>query len=228
MDLIKNIDIKKIEIYLNYDDKKITNKWIFYCVLSNIVLLYVGVYFYSMLYVHIVSISILSLMLVALWLYFAIKVERNKENLYLYFGYVSNVLPITLSYLSCALFSNTFINWKIPAIVYLVVLPIVSILTLKREYKAIITEKYSQKKYEGPKVGIIYGVTTIGIVGLRFLRGYELFIMALLIGILGMLLAANSYFFIKSYCYKMVRIRAQGKSTEAKKTEEKTGDGSVS
>ena len=210
MDLIKNIDIKKIETYLNYDDKNITSKWIFYCVLSNIVLLYVGVYFYSMLCVHIVAISILSLMLVTLWLYFSIKVEKNKENLYLYFGHVANILPITFSYLSCALFSNTFINWKIPAFVYLIVLPIVSILTVKKEYKAIVTEKYSQKKYEGPRIGIIYGTTALGIVGLRFIKGYELLIMAFLIGIIGILLASNSYFYIKAYCYKMIRQRNTG------------------
>lgn len=214
---IKNIDVGKIETYLNYDDKKITNKWIFYCVCANIVLLYAGVYFYSMLYVHIIAISILSLILVTLFLYFTVKVEKNKENLYLYFGYVSNVLPISLSYLSCALFSNTFVDWKIPAGVYLITLPIVSILTLKKEYKAIVTEKYLGKKYAGPKVGIIYSATVLGMVGFRFLKGYELPIMALFIGILGILFATNSYFFVKSYCYRVIR-----KSTREK---EKKRDG---
>ena len=220
MDKVKRklheIDKINIKNYLDYDDKKITENWVYLSALANIVLMALGVIFSDEKLISGIVMGIITVGLLGLCIFFKFKIIPDKENLYFYYGCSMTVLPITSCYLSCVLFQEDGIDWYIPAIVYAVIIPIIAVITLRNEFRAIITNKYANKHYSNPTRAVLTPAIALVIIVLRysdFADTHTALVFGVLIGLCGLILATNPYFFLKSYCYKVLQRKKTGEGS---------------
>ncbi len=206
-EVLLQTDKTYIKNYLDYDDKKITPNWVYISALANIALMVLGVNYSDEKLISGIVVGLISAGLLALCIYFKLKVIPDKENLYFYCGCSMTVLPITSCYLSCVLFQEDGIDWYIPAIVYAVAIPLIAVFAIRSEFKAIITNKYANKHYVGSAKAALTPAIAMVIIVLRysdFADTHRALVFGALIGLGGLILGTNPYYFLKSYCYKIL------------------------
>ena len=131
-----------ISVYLHYDDKKIDSSWVYISALSTIALMSLGWYLGEEKLISGIVIGIVSALILALCLFFKLKVTPDKKRLYFFYGVNMCIVPLASCYLSCIILKDTLIGWIIPAIVYIILLPIIAFTTIISEAKAIADNKY--------------------------------------------------------------------------------------
>ncbi len=203
---LKNVNKLFVSVYLHYDDKKIDSSWVYISGLSSIGLMVLGWYLGEEKLISGIVIGVISALILAVCLFFKIRVTPDKKRLYFFYGINMCFVPLATCYTSCVFLKDTIIGWIIPLVVYAILMPIIAVTTINSEAKAIADNKYANELYKGPNKTIIYAGSSmaaiLSMVG-AFDHNYNL-VFGGLFGLIGLIMGTNPYFFLKSYCYHLL------------------------
>ena len=206
---LKATDSQNLKAYVDFDNASLEENKVYGAMFSNIVVCLFGAFYINSAIIFKAVAVALSLFFVASMIWFKFKVSKTQTNIKLYFGCYMTAIAVILCYDSCLFFGKTGIGSLVPAVIYVVALPLVFIAKIKSECKKIVSGKFVGKSAPPILKGVISGAAVLGTTTSRFLYdkiNVEI-VFGFAFGFLGIVLGAASRFFVKWYCHKLLEQR---------------------
>ncbi|MBR3835919.1 MAG: hypothetical protein IKJ69_03925 [Clostridia bacterium] len=205
---LKNTDSQNLKAYVEFDTVKLEDTRAYSAMFFNIVVCLLGAFYInSAVAVKIVEVVFI-LICAVFMLWFKFKVSKTQANIMFYYAGFMCAMSVNLCFVSCLFFSTSEVGFLIPAVIFVVLVPVIAFATMKKESRKIIKGSYlNQTSGKSPLLaGACVAGAGLGIFLSRLL-GDELgegILLGFCCGFLGLILAMVAFYFVKGYCHWLV------------------------